>query len=51
LKFARNEGFRTPKTSSVFNALKRFESPGKGVAVRERLPTNSLSIIVSTSNG
>jgi site-specific DNA recombinase len=35
LKFARNEGFRTPKTSSVFNALKRFESPGKGVAERQ----------------
>ena len=35
LKFARNEGFRTPKTSSVFNALKRFEGLKSGLAERE----------------
>ena len=35
LKFARNEGFRTPKTSSVFNALKRFEGLKSGLAERK----------------
>ena len=35
LKFARNEGFRTPKTSSVFNALKRFEGLKGGLAERK----------------
>ncbi len=35
LKFARNQGFRTPKTSSVFNALKGFETLGNEMAERE----------------
>lgn len=35
LKFARNEGFRTPKTSSVFNTLKSFEGMKNKMAERK----------------